>query len=307
MKKLIFLFIVIPAIAFSQNTQKETPENQDDLKKSAEAFVTNWFKNFEDKKWDKIINLVSEDGTLYTSTQTSALHDEVKSIIEFYQTNVTDYKVEVYSLSTEVFGQTEALVTARYIETGTLKGNIELLDYLDIYLLEMKQGAWKIKTLYSQYFQPVIFSDNVDKKWQTGKAGPYYRFNGALGQMSGISLYFLEEYKKNGKSPAQIGKMVGTRFAKTWDKSSGFEGLSSGFMWVIQSISPYMEVLERNETSVKIKYENFFKQEVKNWNITDHELLEYFQNAFGEIANHNGGTCSIIEDGKYYVLTLIEK
>ena len=302
MKKFILLLLLAPVIAFGQQTNAE----QEILKKSAETFITNFYKNWENKNWDGILSSYCTDGKFISSTKTGSLSDELKSAVEYFKSNVTDCKITVNSISTEILGQTSALVTVHYLETDNLQGNIRNWDYFDNYLLNMEKGAWKLKNFYSQYFLPVIFDEKVDKQWQIGKADPAWRFIGASNQMMGIFSYFMEDYKKNGTSPAQIGKIIGARFATYWDHSKGFEGLSSGFMWNLQTLSPYIEVLERNEKTVKFKFESF-QADVKTWGITQQELLEYFQNAFGEIATSMGGTCSIVEDGKYYVMTMNKK
>ena len=41
MKKLIFLLILLPVIAFNQNTETKTTTSDANLKKSAETFVAN--------------------------------------------------------------------------------------------------------------------------------------------------------------------------------------------------------------------------------------------------------------------------
>jgi len=302
MKKFIFLLLIVPVIALGQQTNA----GEETLKKTAETFITNFYKNWENKNWDEILNSAYAEGKIISLAQTGGLTDAFKSTTEYYKTNVTDCKITVNSLSTEVLGPATTLVTARYVKTENINGEIRSWDYLDIYLLEMEKDVWKIKTYYPQYFPAVIFSDKVDKQWQKGKGEPAWRYIGASNQIQGIFSYFMEDYKDTGTSPAELGKMIGARFARYWDNSRGFEGLASGFLWVLQTVSPSIEVLERNETSVKFKYISFQTDE-KNWGITQQEMLEYFQNAFGEIATSMGGICSIVEDGKYYVMTIKRK
>ena len=119
-------------------------------------------------------------------------------------------------------------------------------------------------------------------------------------------MYFLEEYKKNGTTPAQLGNQIGSRFAQFWDKSGGFEEYVSGILWNLQTLSTYIEVLESNESMIKIKWNPSIPIS-NDWDVSKKELLEYFQNAFGEIAKYMGATCSIVDDGKYWILTLNKK
>ena len=62
MKKLFFLLIIIPAIAFSQQTTIKATASEENLKKSAETYVTNWLKSWENQKWDEILNSSTENG-----------------------------------------------------------------------------------------------------------------------------------------------------------------------------------------------------------------------------------------------------
>jgi hypothetical protein len=306
MKKLIFLLIILPAISFSQQTEKKAIPSEENLKKSAETFVTNWLQSWENKKWDEILSSSNENGIYYTSVETNALPEVLKGAVDYYKKSITDSKILINSLSTEVFGQAVAMVTARYLEYTTSSGNVTNLEYLDVFLLEMNKSSWKIKNWHSQYFAPVIFNTEIDKKWQKGKIEPVWRFSGTVNQMYSILVGFMEDYKNKGTTPAQAGKMIGARFAKDWDKSKGFAGLASGMMWNFQTMSTYLEILERNENTIKIKLEPFQVDE-KNWNVTQQEFLEFFQNSLNEIASAMGGTCIIIIENKQWIVTLSKK
>ena len=308
MKSILFLILVIPFLANAQSNS--TPENETSdatLKKSAEDFVLNWFNCFETKNWDNFSDYFFEDAQLYTPAKTTLIKEVSKSLIDQYTNVVTQCDTKIESMSTEVIGQDAALVTVRYLETDVVKGSPVYFDYLDNYLLEKQNDNWKIKRLISNYSQPVLFGNSVASNWKKGKVEPFYRFNGAVGQMAGISFYFMEDYKKKGITPAQLGTEIGSRFASYWDQSKGFNGLASGFIWNIQTTVPYLEVLERNETILKMKFENAFVPNEKRWDLTNQEVLDYFRNAFGAIAEHMGGTCNIEEDGKYYLMTLNKK
>lgn len=301
MKKLICLFLFLPAFAIGQANPPQAMASQESLKKSAETFVTNFMKYWEDKKYDQVMKSMTEDATFTTAVQTINWPDDIKASMA--SNAIPEFKFDIYSMSSEVFGQSGAIVTIRYIQSTTAQGNTRISDNLDLLVLVMKEGDWKLKSYNPQEFYPVKFSGNIDKKWQTGKSEPINRLMGSMNQMSGIFYYFMEESKKNGISPAQLGKKLGSKFATFWDPSKGFEGLVSGFLWNLQTMSNYIEVLERNGNTAKFKYDPL-KQQAKRWNLTDQELLDYYRNAFGEISSYLGGTCSIAEDGNYYVLTL---
>jgi hypothetical protein len=306
MKRLIFLLIIIPVIAFSQNTDTKTTTSEENLKKSAETFVANWFKYWDDKKYNEILNSVNQDASYINLTSTKPLSKNFNEFIDYLKKNDGSYKVNTYSYATDVLSKTLAIVSVKYIDSTIIKSDITVTDNFDIIILEMVNDAWKFKNYYSTAFMPVVFNANIDKKWQKGKVEPVWRFSGAVNQMFSLVVGFIEDYKKNGTNPAQAGKMMGARFAKVWDQSRGFDGLASGMMWSFQTMSTYVEVLERNENMIKFKIEPFQVDE-KNWNVTQQELLEFFQNSLNEIASTMGGTCIIIVDTKQWIVTLSKK
>lgn len=297
MKKLFFLLILLPAVTFSQ----------ENLKKTAEDFVTGYFKMFEDKKWDNITNSFTEDAQIIFPNQYIAnAGSSVKSMVERSKTEVTSYKVDVKWISADVMGTGSAMVTVSYLETTERSGNVRVTDNLDVYLLVLKEGTWKIKKLIPQDNYVLIFDKSIDKKYQKGKIGPLPRHEGTLIQLNGVSLFNIEEYKKNGIDAAQLGKQTGLRFAKGWDPSLGFEGLASSFLWLLQTMSPYIEVLERNDYSAKYKIMPLMTL-VDGWNVTKQDIYDYNQNIFFVIADHMGTNSTLTEDGKYWILTLSKK
>lgn len=300
------MLIILPAIAFSQQTEKKATTSDENLKKSAETFVANWFKYWNDKKYDEILNSVNEDAIYFTQTSTKPLSENFKEFIDYLKKNDGSYNVNTYFYSTDVLSKTLAILTVKYIDSTIIKSNITVTDNFDIITLEMVKGAWKFKNYYSTAFMPVIFNANIDKKWQKGKVEPVWRYSGALNQMYSLLVCFLEDYKKKGTSPAEAGKMMGARFTKEWDQSKGFAGLASGMMWNVQTMFNYIEVLERNENTIKFKLD-IFQVDEKNWNITQQEFLEFFQNSLNEIATYMGGTCIIIIDTRQWIITLAKK
>lgn len=307
MKKIIFLLILISAFSFGQNAQKRNSGSQEELKKSAETFVTDWIKYFENKNWDAIVNSADADGLLISALEASPLKNSLEGITEYgKKKDNSSKKILIDSLSTEVFGKTSAMVTARY-KTSLISpwGTTDIAN-LDNFRLEKIDGNWKIKTWFRQEYFPTIFSENIESVWNY-RRDLLWRFNDAIFQMGNIALFFMGEYKKNGTSPAQLGKIMGARFAEGWNPEGGFDGLASGFTNVIQSLSTNVEVLELNKNTAKFKYDPFFSQMAQYYNLSKQDVLEYFQNAFGAIADKMGSTSSLVEDDKYYLLTLNKK
>ena len=131
MKKLIFLLILLPTVAFSQ----------DNLKKSAEDFVASYFKLWEDKKWDDILNSLSEDGQIiWPNHFVESLNVSMKSVVERNKSEMTSDKVDIKWISADVMGPTSAMVTASYLETTDRSGNVRMTDNLDVYLLDIQHS-----------------------------------------------------------------------------------------------------------------------------------------------------------------------
>lgn len=307
MKKIIFLFILISAFSFGQNPQKKNSGNQDDLKNSAQTFVADWINYFENKNWDAIVNSASADGLYISALETSILKNTLEGIVDYNRKNDnSSKKILIDSLSTEVFGKTSAFVTAWYKTNLYGPWGSTTFASLDNFRIEKIDGKWKIKTWFRQEYFPTIFNKNIESVWNY-RRDLLWRFNDAIFQMGGITLYFMGEFKKNGTSPAQLGKFMGERFAESWNQSAGFDGLASSFTNLIQSLSTHVEVLELNNQTAKLKFDPAFKPFAQYNNITEKELLEFFQNSFGAIADKMGSTCSLVEDDKFYVLTFNKK
>jgi len=174
-----------------------------------------------------------------------------------------------------------------------------------VYLLEQKNGAWKIKKWIPQQNLPLIYTENVDKKYQTGNTAAIFKAGNAINHGWVLILSMIEHFKNAGISPAESGKMIGARFAKTWDPSMGFEALASGFNWGLQIMSTYVEVLERNNRTFKAKF--LSPATYESWNVTKEDLLVCSQNTWQEIADYMGGICSLTEDGNYWIITMTKK
>ena len=306
MKKFIFLVLLIPVLTFCHDSQKMTSEKENELKKSAELLVTNYIKGFENKNWNEMLNSVSEKGLQISTLETSLIRYSLIGYSEYVNKTKLEKKVLIDSLSTKIIGKTTAMVTAWYKTTTINSWGIGINGNLDIFVLEKNEDNWKIQSYYPQISFPTIFNKNIESVWNY-KHDVLCRFSDAISQMGNICLYFLEDYKKNGTSLAQTGKIMGKRFAQGWNPSRGFDGLVSGFTNVIQSISTNVEVLELNKNTAIIKYDPSFKPMAKYYNISEKELLDFFQSSFGEIADHMGGICTIKENGTFYELTLTKK
>ncbi len=296
MKKLVFLLILLPTVAFSQ----------ENLKKSAQDFIPSYFKLWEDKKWDEILNSYTDDAQVIHYRLVRPLNQLVKNIVENWKQNQTSYKVDIESISADVVSPTSAFVIATFLDYEIDKsGEAQVGQGMELFLLELIDNSWKINKAIPIYSPPVIYNKNIEQKFQTGILSPQSRLDGAMNQMGAIMMYNLEYFKKNGKTPAEIGKMMGARFAITWDQSRGFAGLVSGCVWGIQTMSSYIEVLERNENTLKIKFVPFTISET--WDVTREDILDMFQNTWSEIADYMGGTCSLVDDGKYWIATMNKK
>ena len=115
-------------------------------------------------------------------------------------------KILIDSHSTEVFGKTSAIVTARYKTSLISPLGTRDIANMDNFRIEKIDGNWKIKTWFRQEYFPTIFSENIESVWNY-RLDLLLRFNDAIFQMGNIALFFIGEYKKNGTSPAQLGKL----------------------------------------------------------------------------------------------------
>lgn len=298
MKKLIFVLVFLPFVAVSQLS----------LNQSAEEFVRSYFKMFEEKKWDEILRSYSEDGQMiWPNHAISSLPVTMKSIVEQNKIDMSSDKIDVKWILADVMGPESAMVTASYLETTDRSGNVRVTDNLDVYLLNVEEGSWKIKKLIPQDNYPLIYSEHIDKKFQTGRMGPLNRFDGALIQNGFIYMVELEFSKKRGTNPVELGKMIGERDAKIEHEVGEFAGLASAFVWGIQALSTYTEVIERNDNALKIKFIPFDIPKPWGSDATNEDLRIMLENCWNESADSMGGSCSIEADGKFWVLALNKK
>lgn len=295
MKKMMLLFIMLPSIAFSQA----------DMKQSAEDFVKSYFKLFEEKKWEAIPEMYTEDAQVILNGEFMSLFERMKPVLEKNKTGMTSDKIEVKWMVSDVTGPTSALVTTSYLETTNRSGNIRVTDNIGVFLLEQKNEVWKIKKWIPLQNLPLLFNENINKKYQINNTAAVYKATSAINHAWSLLLFDIEAAKKAGISPAEHGQTIGARYAKTWDPSGGFEALANGFTWGLQIMSTYVEVLERNESAFKAKFlapDIYVKAD-----LTKEDLYDFSQHVWSEIADVMGGTCSLAEDGKYWIVTMNKK
>ncbi len=299
MKKLFLFLLLLPAVTFGQESQK----------KSAEDFVTGFLKMFEEKKRDDILKSCSDDGQMiWPNHSITSLPEMMTSIVNNNKIEMTSDKIDIEWITADVVGPASAMVTVSYLETTDRSGNVCVKDNLDVYLLELKEGNWKIKKLIPQDNYPLIYNKNIDEKFRTGGMGPLTRFNGALIQYAFKAMCDLEILKNEGISPAEVGKIIGKRDTKIDRETRNFEGIATEFVWGIQSISTYTEVLERNENTLKLKFIPFLVSEKWGSGVTNEDIRIMMENLFKiKSADSMGGECSLEVDGKYWILKLNKK
>lgn len=296
MKKLFFLLFFLPVVALSQ----------EDLQKSAETFVSGYFKNWEDKKWDEILNSVCEDGSWIGLSKTSPLNSALKRAFEYFKSNLNGFKAKIYTTETEVLSQTTTRVIVRGIQTLTVSGKTDVSEFMSIYILERIENNWKFKSMYNLDFNPFIFGEGVEMKWQTGRWSSRNLLNSTSKNWHFTLVWLLEERKKDGLDLAELGKRLAASGAKDWwNNSTEFSELVEGIIFFLQCYSPYIEVLERNDNILKVRYQPALLSPQSS--LTKQEYLDYFRSFFGELSSIMRGTCSIVEDGEYLILTAAKK
>mgnify|MGYP002407487435 FL=1 len=296
MKKILFLLILLPTFIFSQ----------ENIKMSSENFLTEYYKLFEEKKWDVIPSMYTDDANMIWYNGVSMpMNEWIQPVLESYKTDTSDVKMDVKWVITDVIDDHSVMITNNYIESTKRSDNIRVTDNKCIYLLIKKDGSWKIKTWIPIQNYPLVYDDNVDKKYQTDNMSVLAKATRGINQAWSLIYYNIEHNKGHGILPDESGKMIGARFAKTWDKSKGFEGLASGIITELQIMTSYVEVIERNEYACKVKI--LPPTIYKTWNFTKNDLFTSTNGYFSEIAKYMGAESDLIEDGRYWVLTMTKK
>ncbi|MFA7104285.1 MAG: hypothetical protein WC165_04000 [Dysgonamonadaceae bacterium] len=296
MKKIFLLLIMFPTFLFSQ----------ENMKKSAEDFVTGYFKLFEDLKWDKIPDMYADDAQIiWPNGKIIPKLEAMKPYMDKNKPELISLKIDVKWMLTDITGPNSAMVSTSYISTKNRSGNIEVKDNIEFFLLERKEDIWKIKKEIGNWNFPLVFSDNIDKKYQISNMSAIAKLDVAINQRWYAMYRDIEYFKNNGTSPSEYGKMLGKMYANVWDKSEGFDGLFNGFIWNCEILSKYVEVLERNESSFKVKFSSPAIGE--KWNFTKEDLSNYCGNIWSEIADYMGATCTQTDDGKYWIVTMNKK
>ncbi|MDD2243407.1 MAG: hypothetical protein PHY69_09830 [Dysgonamonadaceae bacterium] len=297
MKKIFFLLIILlPTLVFSQ----------ENIRRSAEDFVIEYFKLFEEKQWDAIPNMYAKDAqVIWLNRNVLPLLETMKPILDKNKTEMTGEKIDVKWILTDVMGTNTAMVYTRYLETTNRLGQIRVTDNMGVFQLEQINGEWKIKKWIPSQNFPLIFNQNIDEKYQMDNMATIAKAGFAIQHGWNILFYNLEYFNKAGTTPAELGRMMGARFAETWDKTKGFEGLANGFIWGLQIMSTYVEVLERNETTFVAKIAP--PNTASIFDFTKEDLFICCQNIWSEIADYMGGNCTLENQENYWIITLKKK
>ena len=296
MKKLFLLLLLFPTFLFSQ----------ENMKKSAEDFIMEYFKLHEDLKWDAIPGMYAEDAQIvWPNGKIIPKLEAMKPYTDKNKPELASVKIDVKWMLTDVIGANSAMVTTNYISTKNRLGNIEVLESIEVYLLERKNNVWKIKKDVANWNFPLINNENIDKKYQINNMSASAKLDGAINQRWYAMFYDIDYFKKNGTSPVEYGKILATMYTKGWDKSKGFEGLFYGFILNCKILSKYVELMERNETTFKVR---FIPPVIgKEWNFTREDLLNFNINIWSESADYMGANCTMVDEGKYWILTVKKK
>lgn len=296
MKKLLFLLFLLPAIAFSQGDQM----------KSAEDFVRGYFKMFEEKNWDVIPDMYAEDGQVIGfGNKIMSLSETMKPVLERNKTEMTVETINIEWIQTKPTGSNTVLVTTKYFDMTNRSGNIRITENIGNFLLEKNDDTWKIKMWINNQNSPVINSENIEAKYRVSNSPASYKFAASVSSSYGFECCMIEYFKKKGISPAELGKIVGKRYASTWDKSVIYKGLISNFAGFFPIISTYVEILERTDNTFKAKL--LAPTIKKSWEITRSDVLDFVQNTYFEIADNMGSDCKVSDDGQYWIITMNKK
>lgn len=296
MKKLFLLLLIFPTVMFSQ----------ENIKKSAEDFIKEYFKLHEDLKWDAIPGMYAEDAQIvWPNGEVINTMKEIKPYLEKINKETIGLKIDVKIMLTDVMGPESAMVTTNFISTIKQKENIQVFDQTDVFLLEQIGGVWKIKKDVANWNFPLIFSENVDKKYVLQNMPSIVRAKEAIELVWSNICYDIEDFKKSGRPSAIYGKIMGKRYASFWDQSKGFDESTSTLIKAFQVLSTYVEVMERNETTLKAR---FLPPTInKNLNVTRKDLFNYSESFWSEIGDKMGTGFTQTDDGKYWIVTIKKK
>jgi hypothetical protein len=282
MKKFFVLLTVIIMVGISRQAFTQTNGNSEDLKKSAEDFVTTWLRNWENKNWDEVMNCMNDKTTYSDLLETKPLSSLVQMLVQ--TGSMPEIRITMQSAEAEILGSTNALVNARYLQETSTGSNPKMTEQLDIFLLSLDGNKWKIRNYYSFENFQVNFNQDIDKKWQYGKTDLQQRFSTGVISRTNLIIYFLEDNQKRGISPAQVGKNMGERYARLVNRQLGFNDLVSIYTSFLQTISTYVEVVERNENHAKFRFDPSLQITARR-EIDASGLLEYWKNYFGTHAS----------------------
>ena len=231
--------------------------------------------------------------------------EAIKPFMAKNKPELISLKIDVKWMLTDVTGPNTALVTSSYIETTNRLGNIRVTENIGVFLLEQKDDKWQIKKWFPHQNFPLLYKDKIDKRYQIDNIAVVYLAGSAINHGWSLICNDIDYFKRTGISPSEYGSMMGERFAKSWDQSVGFDGFATDFIQGLQIMSTYVEVLERNETSFKVKFLSPVID--KNWDVTNKELFSCSKTIWSKIANQMGANCSLDDDGKYWIVTMNKK
>ncbi|MFA7584473.1 MAG: hypothetical protein WCZ46_13160 [Proteiniphilum sp.] len=257
-------------------------------------------------KWDTIIELYADDAKMILPNgKKLPLRETIQANIVNNREKIKSVKIDVKEISSEITGPNSVIVTTNQLQTNNWSGNIYTFDYFDFFLLERTARSWKIKSYFISSNFPVIYAETIDKKYQRDNPPAIDKLGWTIKHGWAILYYEIERSKEAGITPEEAGIIMGKRFVQSWDKSKGFDGLTNGFLWNLTSLSTYIEVLERNEITLNVKF--LSPVVYKFWNVTPEELFNFSQNIWIEIADYMGANCSQTSDGTYWIVTFNKK
>jgi len=297
MKKIFFLLALLPAIAFSQQ----------DLKTSAEEFVRNYYKLFQEGNIDLLKDKFAEDAQfILAHGQVLPLRETLQSNFEKNRDSIANYKIEIKYIIADITAPNSAFVTTSCIESWDRLGKTRSQELFEIYLLERTGDSWKIKKNYFNENYPLVFAKTIEEEYQTESSPVIAKLRWAMNHIWSLTSYEIEYFKKIGSSAAKAGTDVGKRYAQDFDKPTGFnENVAGGFIWFFQIISPYVEVLQRDGTSLTLKISAPIVD--KSTDVTSEELFIFDRNVWTEIANYLESSFEMTVDGDYWIITINKK
>jgi Flp pilus assembly protein TadD len=232
------------------------------------------------------------------------LFDTVNGLIQYRNSTEPPRTIEIDSVMVDITGPANAIATARYRSIILVPGNNLKVANLDILLLEKQHDNWIIKAWNPQEYFHVVYDGKIKSVWNYKKENSW-RFCDASNEIRYLFIYLLEENKKNGKTPADLGEVLAARFSGMMITGRGFSDIVASQVRNIQTFFwKNIEVPEITGTSAMIRFDPVIGMLMESRNINEKEYIEFFDAFFRSLVKLPGYKSKLTNEGDTWLLTM---